>query len=70
MECFPGLDCPGLIEATFAASIQYNVLGSFPGLDCPGLIEAPSWLMCKAATIRFPGLDCPGLIEARTHERM
>ena len=36
---FPGLYCPGLIEAvTYSYAVTSE--GGFPGLYCPGLIEA------------------------------
>ena len=60
---FPGLYCPGLIEARRGSRRAPNT-SSFPGLYCPGLIEA-SGMMDKAhANMMFPGLYCPGLIEA------
>ena len=37
---FPGLDCPGLIEAIDVVHFSSFPRGGFPGLDCPGLIEA------------------------------
>jgi len=36
---FPGLDCPGLIEANIQERGRPPER-RFPGLDCPGLIEA------------------------------
>ena len=36
---FPGLYCPGLIEARQRAPLAHQG-GEFPGLYCPGLIEA------------------------------
>ena len=38
-ESFPGLYCPGLIEARVFHHAP-PVMGVFPGLYCPGLIEA------------------------------
>ena len=42
---FPGLYCPGLIEAVLPALEAAAVLEKFPGLYCPGLIEAPTSTM-------------------------
>jgi len=36
---FPGLHCPGLIEARHKTS-NIHARKCFPGLHCPGLIEA------------------------------
>ena len=38
-ERFPGLYCPGLIEALYRTTRQ-GERRRFPGLYCPGLIEA------------------------------
>ena len=61
---FPGLYCPGLIEA---ASLRSRAIISspFPGLYCPGLIEAWDGEAGGTSARMFPGLYCPGLIEAR-----
>ena len=60
---FPGLYCPGLIEAT--GKRQDCVGGGwFPGLYCPGLIEASRFTRMPCLSTMFPGLYCPGLIEA------
>ena len=37
---FPGLYCPGLIEARLRSWIMHRIVPVFPGLYCPGLIEA------------------------------
>ena len=37
---FPGLYCPGLIEATVQPLAGVLAVELFPGLYCPGLIEA------------------------------
>ena len=37
---FPGLYCPGLIEASRSELNHLSSRGVFPGLYCPGLIEA------------------------------
>ena len=60
---FPGLYCPGLIEAksSIPASAVYE---GFPGLYCPGLIEATARRRPGRVVPGFPGLYCPGLIEA------
>ena len=61
---YPGLLCPGLIEA-FTWS-ETTILGAaYPGLLCPGLIEATGAggeILQPSET--YPGLLCPGLIEA------
>ena len=61
---FPGLYCPGLIEARAGPGLA-PPRRAFPGLYCPGLIEA---MGAGRAPIfnapGFPGLYCPGLIEA------
>ena len=60
---FPGLYCPGLIEASSGRGMRSG--GSrFPGLYCPGLIEAGASACHASASLWFPGLYCPGLIEA------
>ena len=62
---FPGLYCPGLIEAVPPVVLVVLVEGWFPGLYCPGLIEALSGRERQHAPPAFPGLYCPGLIEAQ-----
>ena len=37
---FPGLYCPGLIEAGVGSVYWSDIAAWFPGLYCPGLIEA------------------------------
>ena len=65
MTTFPGLYCPGLIEAATPSSGRACDRAAFPGLYCPGLIEArPSAGAGAPTPPRFPGLYCPGLIEA------
>ena len=39
MAGFPGLYCPGLIEAAVRRHLNHGSV-RFPGLYCPGLIEA------------------------------
>ena len=61
---FPGLYCPGLIEAATARRLDVVGLVVFPGLYCPGLIEAgPQAPSAPWPWKVFPGLYCPGLIE-------
>jgi len=60
---FPGLDCPGLIEAGFCGQ-KANDAGGFPGLDCPGLIEAPPLALRLAAVdVVFRGLIAPASLK-------
>ena len=60
---FPGLYCPGLIEAGGSHCLPL-AFDWFPGLYCPGLIEAILARGGRAMKPEFPGLYCPGLIEA------
>ncbi|CAL1240619.1 protein of unknown function [Candidatus Methylocalor cossyra] len=39
-RCYPGHNCPGLIEAGWPGS-GGGGWGGYPGHNCPGLIEAP-----------------------------
>ena len=63
LPAFPGLYCPGLIEALARARTRPRP-SKFPGLYCPGLIEAALLDVEDAGVAEFPGLYCPGLIEA------
>ena len=60
---FPGLYCPGLIEAAVRVTATAES-PEFPGLYCPGLIEALWGGVLPRQQDAFPGLYCPGLIEA------
>ena len=61
---FPGLYCPGLIEAQGETQSGISSTSQFPGLYCPGLIEARPTCSTRLPWSSFPGLYCPGLIEA------
>ena len=68
---FPGLYCPGLIEAAWTWRSIVAWMSVFPGLYCPGLIEAGVHWQSPPLAEAFPGLYCPGLIEAdRTPRRV
>jgi len=66
---FPGLDCPGLIEAELN-TYQYPYPKSFPGLDCPGLIEADlAQKNTQFAFTVFRGLIAPASLKLpRPHQ--
>ena len=40
IPAYPGLLCPGLIEADHILDSDVLPRGAYPGLLCPGLIEA------------------------------
>jgi len=64
--CFPGLDCPGLIEAIWGSGRgRQSISTVFRGLIAPASLKrAMSRRALAESCVCFPGLDCPGLIEA------
>jgi len=62
---FPGLDCPGLIEADNKVFKWLGMDNVFRGLIAPASLKRRSTIASLLSRVGFPGLDCPGLIEAR-----
>jgi len=64
---FPGLDCPGLIEACPPLPWR-QPQPCFPGLDCPGLIEAFSgYSISPSYAPVFRGLIAPASLKLLSH---
>ena len=60
---FPGLYCPGLIEAGRRATIRTR-WNCFRGSIAPASLKRRQERLPALAHVAFPGLYCPGLIEA------
>jgi len=61
---FPGLHCPGLIEASQCTARRVLPHSRFPGLHCPGLIEAFLALVCvEAIGQAFRGFIAPASLK-------
>ena len=62
---FPGLYCPGLIEASRESARASSLSLSFRGSIAPASLKPGPGRQGLQDQDAFPGLYCPGLIEAR-----
>ena len=65
---FPGLYCPGLIEAQSLDVCGGNTESRFRGSIAPASLKPSNRIIMVGYSPTFPGLYCPGLIEARRHD--